>query len=130
MKYLFIALLFTGIQACGQKKDSTGTSTSIMGGTLWLTRDGVPPQGLYLSYDGSSEIRGDTMQIIRLLVDEIKRRDSIQSVMYDTIAASVDFTNLISSYWKKPDNACWNKYLSLLHKNGWITIKGGAQSCK
>lgn len=72
--------------------------------------------------DGSYIIDGDTVALIKALVDENKRIIELSNLKTETIQAASQWSNDVSDYFKI-DNGKFTDYLKLLHKlgyTGWI----------
>jgi len=77
---------------------------------------------IYISIpDSTITIEGDTIKVIRLLLKQMQRGDSIELSHYKFVSAAVDFTNNVPDYFKrKENNKAWKKYLLELKKNGFV----------
>lgn len=93
---------------------------SMWGRTFSEQRDSFYVQ-ITIWQDSTIEITGDTMKAIKLLLSELKKRDSIEENLYMIMRAGVEFLNYVPDYWKnRNNNPKWAKYWALLRKQGYV----------
>jgi hypothetical protein len=123
-KYLLVVLVSIS-QLCYSQKDSIGINVGIT--TLG--------HGPYIDStcsimimdngrdSGKIEITGDTLKIIRFLLDKIDEMGERESDLWKFIWAGVEFSNTVPDYYRnKKTNKAWALYLAQLRKHGYKTI--------
>ena len=96
---------------------------AIMGRTYAERTDGLYCE-ITIWNDSSIEIFGDTMRCIKLLLTELKRRDSVEENLYSIMGAGVEFLNHVPDYWRNSkNNPKWKRYWGLLRKQGYYQTR-------
>lgn len=108
------------------KSQSTFTASS-----TWTVSEKID-FGSYISVnnDGSIEIKGDTMNIIKYLLKIRDKQDSVIEAKNKVIRASVKLINNIETAQLK-NNCYWRQFDVLLNKEGYktVTFKKPKQIC-
>lgn len=69
-------------------------------------------------------IHGDTMKVIRILLERLRVLDSTELALWKFIRAGIDFSNYVPDYFKtKAGNCKWPQYYAVMKKNGYRTVK-------
>lgn len=76
---------------------------------------------LAVNVDGSVYVQGDTIKVIKKLVEYMRENLNRETGVQDALDAAVDFTNTVGSEYKKGKQ--WEAYQRELKKQGYTVIK-------
>lgn len=105
-------------------------SLSILTGVsriAWLYGDYYGSNPNYVSFsaeDSSVEISGDTIELIKALVYEIRKLNNENADLCKVIYRGVDFANQVPDFYRTARGNCkWDMYFRELKKQGYIEVK-------